>query len=63
MITRIAFLNYHFRFIDMSIVYDQRPQFLSQIFAGTMVFIFRMFGHLVRAFEHPWTVQRQKLVL
>ena len=47
-----------FRFIDLSLVYDLLPQFISQIFAGTMVFIFRKHGDLVRSFEHSWSTER-----
>jgi len=49
------------RLIDLSPIYDRRPQFLSQIFVGTMIFIFRKFGNLVRSFEHPWTTDRARL--
>ena len=52
------FLSVLFRFIDLSLVYDLLPQFLSQIFAGTMVFIFRMHGDRVRSFEHSWSTER-----
>jgi len=51
----------HCRFIDLSLIYDCRPQFLSQVFAGTMVFIFRRHGDTVRTFEHSWTTDRERL--
>jgi len=49
------------RFVDLSMIYDRLPQFLSQIFSGTMIFIFRKFGDTVRSFEHDWTTDRARL--
>ena len=54
-------LSSHCRFIDLSMIYDLRPQVLSQIFAGMMVLLFRKYGNLVRSFEHSWTVSRTSL--
>jgi len=56
-------MSSHVRFIDLSYVYDLLPSFLSQIFAGFMLWIYSNYGDIVRSFEHPWTTDREWLEL
>ena len=46
------------RLVDLSFIYDLRPQFISQIVNGFMVYIFRRYGDIVRSFVTSWSTDR-----
>jgi len=56
-------MSTHMRFVDLSLVYDLLPSFLSQIFAGFSLWLYTNFGDAVRSFENPWTTERSWLEL
>ena len=49
------------RYSDFCVEFDLLPQFLSFIFNGLCLFLFKKIGPHIRRFNHKWLVNREKL--